>query len=60
MKIWHVGFGMGQFAETLRAMIPFEQRAHSRLLTGEEANLLHRLADRKANRKGYQAAQVKA
>lgn len=48
---------MKAFAETLRAMIPFEQRAHSRLLTADEANLLDRLADRKANRRGYQAAQ---
>lgn len=48
---------MTRFAETLRAMIPFEQRAPSRLLTGDEASLLDRLATRKANRKGYQAAQ---
>lgn len=41
---------MNHFAETLRKMIPFEQRAHSRILTDNEADLLGRLTERKADR----------
>lgn len=60
MKIWHAGFGMGQFAETLREVIPFEQRRHSRTLSANEASILTGCARQRAKSEGYQAAQVKA
>lgn len=48
---------MIRFAETLRAMIPYEQRAHSRLLTENEAATLEGIARERAKRTGYQMAQ---
>lgn len=48
---------MIRFAETLRAMIPFEQRAHSRTLTDAEALTLEGIARERAKRTGYQLAQ---
>lgn len=50
---------MNRFAETLRKMIPFEQRAHSRINTETEADILHGTAHQRAKRIGYQAAQVR-
>lgn len=50
---------MNRFAETLRKMIPFEQRAHSRILTDNEAATLEGIAHQRAKRIGYQAAQVR-
>lgn len=50
---------MNHFAETLRAMIPFEQRRHSRTLTPDEAATLEGIARERAKRLGYQAAQVR-
>ncbi len=48
---------MIRFAETLRVMIPFEQRAHSRLLTENEAAVLEGTALQAAKRTGYSLAQ---
>lgn len=50
---------MKAFAETLRKMIPFEQRAHSRILTDNEASILEGVAHERTKRVGYQAAQVR-
>lgn len=51
---------MNHFAQTLREMIPFEQRRHSRTLTPDEAAILEGAANQRAKRVGYQAAQVRA
>jgi len=50
---------MNHFAQTLREMIPFEQRRHSRTLTEDEATILANLAERKADRTVYRKVQVR-